>query len=74
MHRAHEVAAKSGQKTITINHVQAALDAIGFAEWNEPLKKRFERAATFKMLFLILARRVSGHESQQKGPGRPGWR
>lgn len=41
--RAQEIAARSGQKTITIGHVQAALEAIGFGDWNDSLKKRIER-------------------------------
>jgi hypothetical protein len=34
-----------GQKTISANHTFAALEAIGFVEFVEPLKSRLERNA-----------------------------
>lgn len=37
------MAAKSGQKTINLGHVQGALDAIGFGDWCDPLKRRLDR-------------------------------
>jgi len=71
MFRAQDVAAKAGHKTINGNHVLAALEQIGFADWAEPLRQRIEQYMAHKAKKPATGAAEEDDDDHEQGNQRP---